>query len=176
MYDMGMSRLAFIEVTNSAGLTVLVAADDVLWTDPAADGTTATIYFRSGRPPLPVKHTAAAVGSKLKAKWDESRAKGATNEIVTKTGAYTATASDYTILCDATAAAFTVMLPAAASEPGRIYVIKKIDASANAITIDGSGAETIDGAATKSLATQWTTMMIQSNGTAWFILAAGAAA
>jgi NADPH-dependent ferric siderophore reductase len=88
-----------------------------------------------------------------------------------KTGAYTATANDHTILCDATGGAFTVALPAAATAAGRVYAIKKTDAGANAVTIDPSGAETIDGGATKALADQNDSALIICNGTAWFILA-----
>ncbi len=91
--------------------------------------------------------------------------------IVTKTTAYTATEADHTILCDATSAAFTVTLPAAASYPGQILVIKKIDSSGNAVTIDGNSTETIDGATTASLSAQWQSKVIQSNGTAWYVLA-----
>ena len=89
---------------------------------------------------------------------------------VTKTAGYTATSSDFTILCDATTAAFTVTLPAAASNPGRIYNVKKIDASANAVTIQGSAAETVDGSNTKAVTAQWQNVQLHSNGAAWFIL------
>ena len=87
------------------------------------------------------------------------------------TGAYTLTSLEFTLLCDATGAAFTITLPAAASNHGRIYVIKKTDVSANAVTIDGNGAETIDGAATVALAAQYNARTIQSNGTNWSVLA-----
>lgn len=89
-----------------------------------------------------------------------------------KTTTYTL-ADDYHIPCDATSAAFTVNLPQAVSCPGRIYIIKKIDSSGNAITIDASGSEPIDGAATISLAAQWKYVMIQSTGNAtngWYII------
>jgi hypothetical protein len=90
--------------------------------------------------------------------------------IVTKTGTYTATAADCTILCDATSAAFTVTLPPANTVSGRIYHVLKIDSSANAVTVDGDGSETINGATTKALASQWDKTVIQSNGTAWYII------
>jgi hypothetical protein len=92
------------------------------------------------------------------------------NSIATKTVGYTATASDYTLLGDATAAAFTITLPAVAACPGRIYNIKKIDSSVNAVTIDGNVSETIDGALTKVLSAQWESVTIQNNGTSWFII------
>lgn len=75
-----------------------------------------------------------------------------------------------TVLIDATAAARTVTLPTAASAKHRVYTVKKIDASANTVTIDPAGAETIDGVATQVLTTQWQAFKIQSDGTAWFIV------
>lgn len=73
-----------------------------------------------------------------------------------------------TALVDATAVARTITLPTAASARYRVYTIKKIDASVNTVTVDGSGAETIDGALTVVLTLQWERITIQSNGTAWF--------
>lgn len=90
--------------------------------------------------------------------------------ISTKTTAYTILSTDGVILADATSAGFTLTLPTAASMSGRSVVVKKIDASANAVTIDGDGAETIDGAATVSTAVQWTAFRLVSNGTAWFLV------
>lgn len=93
-----------------------------------------------------------------------------TRPISTVTLATTLNASHYTLLVDATAGATTVSLPPAATYPGRVYVIKKMDASANNVVIDGSGSETIDGAATKTTNTQYAGWQIQSNGTNWIIL------
>lgn len=87
-------------------------------------------------------------------------------------------ATHHTVLVDASGAARTIALPAAATVSGREYVVKKTDASANAVIIDPAGAELIDGAATHSMTTQWESVQIQSNGTSWFIIAdplAGAA-
>lgn len=80
-------------------------------------------------------------------------------------------ATHYTVLGDATGGAVTITLPAASTCTGRIYVIKKIDASGNFVIADGNGSETIDGATTLPLNNQWDSTMIQSNGTAWFVLA-----
>lgn len=67
---------------------------------------------------------------------------------------YTLTSEVGYLRCNAVGGNMTVNLPAAIGN-GRLVTIKKIDASANTVTIDGSGAETIDGAATKVLTTQW---------------------
>lgn len=79
--------------------------------------------------------------------------------------------NDFTVLGDATAAAFTVFVPASNLIAGRIYVVKKIDASANAVTVDANGGELIDGATTYALGAQWDSVMFQSNGTALYRLA-----
>jgi hypothetical protein len=88
----------------------------------------------------------------------------------TTTTPYTVVATDRTLLIDATAGAKTVNLPTTASSKWRILDVKKIDASANTVTIDGSGAETIDGALTKVIAFQYNSLTIQSDGTEWWVL------
>ena len=96
--------------------------------------------------------------------------KGFIGNLVTKTSGYTATATDYTILCNASGGAFTITLPAAASHTGRIYHIKKIDSSANAVTVDGNASETIDDGLTAVLTVQYESITIQSDGSEWWIL------
>lgn len=91
-------------------------------------------------------------------------------EIVAKTGAYTATDADAVILCDASGAGFTVTLPPAADRTGKVFEVKKIDVSANSVTVDGSGAETIDDGTTAVLTMQYEAITIVSDGAAWFIL------
>jgi hypothetical protein len=77
---------------------------------------------------------------------------------------------DYLLLCDSTAGAVTVTLPPAALVPGRIYVFKRINAGANNVVVDGYASETIDGATTYTLSSQWAGVTVMSNGTAWFII------
>lgn len=87
-----------------------------------------------------------------------------------KTENYTAASSDHTILCDTdTIGGFTVTLPAAADVPGLELVVKKIDAGSNTCTVDGSGAETIDGATQVALSSQYEFVGMQSDGTEWWI-------
>ena len=89
--------------------------------------------------------------------------------LTTETANYSPDENDYTILCNT--GSMTVNLPDAAAAEGRIYVIKKISASAGTITIDPNGGQTIDGAATNTeITSQWSTMMIQSNRSNWVIL------
>jgi hypothetical protein len=87
--------------------------------------------------------------------------------VVIKTADYTASAQDYTILCDATGGAITISLPSAVGIAGRVYNIKKIDSSDNAVTIDPAEMEAINGEKTVLLTTCWQGLLIQSDGANW---------
>lgn len=91
-------------------------------------------------------------------------------EIDTITGATTLTDQHHTVLCDASGGAFTVTLPAATGITRRIYHIKKVDSSALAVTIDANASETIDGALTAVISTQWNSITIHTDGSNWYIL------
>jgi len=65
---------------------------------------------------------------------------------------------------DATAAPVTITLPLANQHTGRFYFIWKTDASANAVTIARSGADTINGATTLVLADRYEGACVFSNG------------
>lgn len=81
----------------------------------------------------------------------------------------TALTTDYTIAVDPTTTAATVNLPAAATVTGQIFAIKHLNSSVNTVTIDASGAETIDGATTLVL-TSYNAATVQSTGSAWVVL------
>jgi len=99
-----------------------------------------------------------------------SRGVPVANAIIAKSGDYTLTAADRTVLVSASGAARTMTLPAAAGHFGRIYTIKKTDGSANTVTIDGNASETIDGATTKVLTAQYEVVTIQCDGANWHII------
>ena len=67
----------------------------------------------------------------------------------------TATADHSAYIVFAQAGPITLSLPAAATMRNKRISIKKVDGSANAVTIDGFGSETIDSALTKVLTTQY---------------------
>ena len=92
------------------------------------------------------------------------------NNVVT-TGLDTTLTEFYrTVEVDASGANRTITLPTAVSARFRKYTIKKIDATANTVTVDADGAETIDGALTVVLTTQWQSVTVQSNGVSWIIV------
>lgn len=78
--------------------------------------------------------------------------------------------TDSTVLCDASGGIFTVTLPDVLEFSGFRYNIKKVDTSANDVTIDGDGAN-IDGAGTKLLSgSGYPSFYVQSDGTQWWVL------
>lgn len=81
-----------------------------------------------------------------------------------KTGTYTAAIGEL-VRCDPSGAGFTVNLPASSTgNSGRQIIVKNVTGSANAITIDGNGAETIDGAATVAIAAGFGSVHLIDNG------------
>jgi len=88
----------------------------------------------------------------------------------TETATYTATIFDEVILADATVGAFTITLPTAASAKGKVLTIKATSVAGGNVTIDGDGAELIDGAATVVISTTNRSYVIASDGTGWQIL------
>lgn len=90
----------------------------------------------------------------------------------------TATAANYQVLVTdviigvtSTALARTIILPAVANTiAGQIIIVKDESGGANAnnITVDGSGAETIDGAANVVISANYGSTRVYSSGTAWF--------
>lgn len=80
------------------------------------------------------------------------------------TGAYTALVTDCVIICKPTASQ-TIALPPVASNTDRWYRFKSV--TTNTVTIDGNGAETIDGAATLVINTKYDSVDIICDGDEW---------
>jgi hypothetical protein len=79
-------------------------------------------------------------------------------------------ASDRHLFVDATAGAVTLTLPVASDNDGMTVLVKKIDASVNAVTIAAQGADTIDGAATQALAAQYDALTLFCDGSGWWLI------
>jgi len=91
-------------------------------------------------------------------------------EAVSSTTINLTAASTPTVLCNALSNPITVNLPLASTCEGVMYTIKKLDVSANTVTVQPSGSDKIDGASTYVISQQFLTVSIQSDGSAWFIL------
>lgn len=83
---------------------------------------------------------------------------------------YTTLATDHYLLCNR-AGVITVTLETDTVEAGRRVHIADIsgDASTNNITIDTESSETIDGATSQIISTDYGTLTLVSDGTNWFI-------
>ena len=90
--------------------------------------------------------------------------------LVTKTSSYTATDADDIIICDALTRAIKITLPTAVGRKGKVFNIKKVDASDNTVTVDGKSAETIDDGLTAVLTVQYEAITVVSNNEEWWIL------
>ena len=144
------------------------SGDDVLFvsnaaTAPTADPTAGNIFY--------------CVEGSLKARGSDGghvvlAPKGITS-VVNADSPYTVLRSDMYVLADATAGAITVTLPAATGNEARVIHVKKIDVSANAVTVARAGSDTIEGATTYALPAQFNSITVYSNGSAaWFIQSA----
>ncbi len=76
----------------------------------------------------------------------------------------------HTVLVDASGGPRTITLPAVAGCTRRRYEIKKTDSSANIVTVDGNGAETIDGSSSYTLAMQYKSVTIVCDGSTWHVV------
>ena len=94
------------------------------------------------------------------------------NNIRAITASESVTIFDHILEINATAGNVTVTLPSTANNRSlnKQYVFKRMDATANTVTIDGAGAETIDGSATKSLTTQYETITISGRTSGWSVI------
>jgi hypothetical protein len=89
--------------------------------------------------------------------------------VVTKTGSYTATTNDEVILVNAASGPVAITLPTAASNSNE-YTIKKIDSSANNVTVATTSVQTIDGGTTAVIKVQYASVSVVSDGSNWFII------
>lgn len=88
--------------------------------------------------------------------------------VITITSNYAPTIHDQIILVNAVSGAVTVTLPTAADSENLRLDIKKIDASANAVTV--TSAQNIDGTASKSLAFQYDSLTFVCSGSTYHII------
>lgn len=90
--------------------------------------------------------------------------------IQSKTTSYTTLITDGLILCDTTAAAFTVTLYTAVGNSGLQLAIKKTSNDLNTLTVATTSGQTIDGASTTVLNTINEEIHLISDGSNWVLL------
>lgn len=159
------------EITISAGGVAFALFQEVFFGQDK-------VLFNSGKVDLDVEIHGDSVDTIF-------RTDGATNAVLIKTAKitglhvaittktntnYTLTVNDDVVLFDTGSTTRTATLAAAAALTGKIYHIKKVDAGAGLVTIDGNGGETIDGDLTPDITTQFESVTIVSDGSNWHIL------
>ena len=89
--------------------------------------------------------------------------------ITSKTTTYTATTADK-IISVTTGSAWTLTMYAASSNAGRTLEVIKTSSDFNALTIDGNSSETINGATTYLLNTQYERVKLLCDGSNWLVI------
>ena len=118
-------------------------------------GTTGYVLTSNGAGALPTFQVAAAPAL----------------AVTSQTTTYAIQNSDGLILVDATSGAFTVTLPTAVGITGKVFYLQRTDGTlANPVTIATTSAQTINGATTRFLATQFESWAIVSDGANWQVL------
>jgi len=77
---------------------------------------------------------------------------------------------EFTILCDCTSGLIEILLPSAATEPEKVYNIKKIDSTVYLVTITPNGSDEIEFENEAIIRKQGTSLTIQNDGTDWYII------
>lgn len=93
-------------------------------------------------------------------------------KVITKAVTYEITPTDGIGFLIADGAGITITLPLAAKSKGRRITICAPTGTANAITVEGNGAETINGGANYSINLNFEQSTMVCNGTAWFLATA----
>lgn len=89
---------------------------------------------------------------------------------VSVTNNYSASRNDVILGDTSISGAFNVTLPLANDNKNKEIKIKKISSDNNNITVDTTGADTIDGLSTQIISTANTSITVISNGINWFIV------
>lgn len=81
-----------------------------------------------------------------------------------KSSNYTLTENDFFVPVNASGGDVYIYLPASVTDPGRQYVVAKVDATANKVYVVPNGADTINGVSLKSIAVQWRSNWFANDG------------
>jgi hypothetical protein len=157
------ARFQAIVVSDVANLTTSLAAKAPL-VSPALTGAPTTPTAAPGTNTTQVASTASVLAN---------AAGGAVSSVNTKIAAYTLTTTNSIILADATTAALTCTLPTAVGITGKQYTVKRINGGANSVTVGTTSGQTIETAATKTLGSQFSYLIVVSDGVGWVIVGQG---
>lgn len=132
-------------------------------------GATGDLYYRDSGGSF-VRLAAGADGKTLRVASGLPAWADATLATSTKTSNYTITGTDVVVFADATSGNVTITLPTASANTGYRFYVKRIDSTGNTVSIARSGSDTIDGQTSVSIAAQYDSYTIISNGSLWYII------
>lgn len=112
----------------------------------------------------------AGSSSEFPSLFDDAMRKRSTLDYVPVSANYTAAADDHVIYADASSGALTISLPPVADADGRVITVHATSVAGGNVTIDGNASETINGAATKVLSTQYSVARCHCHGGVWSLL------
>ena len=130
----------------------------------------ATSYFRTQYFRRPVPTDPALLPAWLSQELQTIQAAVRPPSSMTVTSAITVSPLYRFLECDTTNGGFTVTLPDATRVHDMEISLKKVDATANVVTIATLGG-LIDGAATATIPAQWGSKTLYSDGDNWYIIA-----
>jgi len=134
-----------------------------------SSGATGDLYYRDSSGNF-VRLGIGATGKTLRVSGGVPAWSDATLATTTKTSNYTITNTDTIIFANATSGNVTITLPAASSNAGYRFYVKRIDGSANTCTVGTTASDTIDGQSSVSLNLQYTSLTLACDGSAWYII------
>ncbi|AOR77223.1 hypothetical protein [Novosphingobium resinovorum] len=157
----GPVRAASVKQVNALSERVDAAEASITALDSRADALEAGVVALDGR-----LDTAEADIDALQAAMVAAHDGHLTLSVRAVTANTAVNATDYLILVDATAGNVTVTMPA--PQNGRQLCVKRIDASANTVSI--AAAANIDGAASKAITPQYASLTVMCDGATWWIV------
>jgi hypothetical protein len=134
-----------------------------------SSGATGDLYYRDSSGNF-VRLAAGANGKTLRVASGLPAWSDATFATSTQTSNYTITGTDVVVFANAASGNVTITLPLAASFGGYRFYVKRIDSSGNTVSIARSGSDTIDGQTSVTVASQYDSYTVVSNGTLWYII------
>jgi hypothetical protein len=147
-------------VTGTAKVYIGATADDDIAAANYFMGTSATEYINSPANSIMAYVADGAHRFDGGMEWDTTTVTGATT-----LGAHHVCLVD----TDTAGAGVTVTLPAVSGLTGRVYYVKNTGTSGHDVTLDGDGAETVDGDATQTI-TDGECLLVVCDGTEWWVI------
>jgi hypothetical protein len=152
-----IGKPVYASVSAAGGIQVTAPIAANQWIIPVGIATSATAAVING------------AGSSTAVKITSSVLEGLYTDVQLYSSNSTMTNANSVALVSASGGAVTITIPTASTNRGKVFNIKKTDSSLNGVIISPASG-TIDGSATKTLAFQYDSLMLVSDGTNYFLI------